>query len=418
MTLKKLLLPLLCLLLLAGCGEKNNNTLELTTPDGSVTGSYAGEELDGLPQGQGVFTSENGWVYEGSFAAGVFEQGSVTAYPAPAFNGSYTGAVEDLVPQGEGRLVWEGGSFSGTFDRGAPVSGSAENFPCRVSFGDTDVEGLYTGTLSAGLPEGEGSFTADAGRELYYEGGFAAGCAAGEGSLSDDGYMLAGQRGRYEGSVLDGLPSGEGVFHGRSAENIDFTYQGQWKDGLYDGMGELLYDSELYYERVGHFTQGEFTPDAAERMAALGSREPCFEISDATWKYISGFPELLDAGRTVPDYMQADYRFLWDMNLNYLKYTEDPAQYPESWLLFFNYIILRSYEVDVFGEDNRCTVILASNTLYKEPVVFYLFGNAGNLTSMTYLSGYGIPMGMTHYTNANGEKQEAVAVLLGSAGGY
>ena len=37
---------------------------------------------------------------------------------------------------------------------------------------------------------------------------------------------------------------------------------------------------------------------------------------------------------------------------------------------------------------------------------------------MTYLSGYGIPMGMTQYTNANGEKVEAVAVLLGSAGGY
>ena len=72
----------------------------------------------------------------------------------------------------------------------------------------------------------------------------------------------------------------------------------------------------------------------------------------------------------------------------------------------------------MFGEDNRCTVILACNTVYKEPAVLLLFGDCGNLTSLRYVTAYGIPLGMTHYTSATGEEIEAVVALLGSAGGY
>lgn len=417
MNMKKLIFPLLCLLLLGGCSQRNN-TLTLTTPDGSITGSYMGEEADGLPEGQGIFTSENGWVYEGSFTAGSFGSGHVSDYPVPSYNAVYTGAVEALVPQGEGELLWEGGRFSGTFDAGQPHTGEAESFPCSVTFAEVSVSGLYSGTLAAALPEGEGTFTAEGGRKLSYEGGFAAALPAGEGTLSDDGYMLNGQRGRYEGSVLDGLPHGEGSFTGRSPENIDFSYTGDWKNGLFDGEGELLYDSELYYERVGHFSKGEFTPEPRELMEALASREPIFEISDTTWAYINEYPELLDAGREVPHYMEADYRFLRESGSSYFRYVESPTDFQESWLLFYNYIPLRSYEVDAFGKENRCTVILASNTVHKEPAVFYLFGDSSELTTKHYITAYGIPMGMTHYTNANGEEVEAVAVLLGSAGGY
>lgn len=416
--MRKLIPLLLVLLLLAGCSQQADSALELSTPDGSVMGSYTGEEAEGLPEGQGVFTSENGWVYEGSFSAGSFGTGRVSNYPAPQYNGSYTGTVEALVPQGEGQLSWEGGSFSGTFDKGTPLAGQAENFPCSVSFGENAVSGLYTGALSAGLPEGEGRFTAEGGRTLSYEGAFAAGLPTGKGTLSDDGFMLSGQRGRYEGSVLDGLPHGEGSFHGRTEENIDFSYIGEWKNGLFDGEGELLYNSELYYKRIGHFSEGEFAPEDRELLTALGSREPLFELSDSTWNYICEYPELLDTSREIPHYMESDYRFLWEQTLNYSRYIEKPAEYQEDWLLFYNYVILRSYEIDHFGKDNRCTVILAANTLFREPAVFYIFGDCGDLTSMNYVTAYGIPMGMTHYTNANGEAVEAVAVLLGSAGGY
>lgn len=415
--MKKLILPLLCLLLLSGCGE-SDASLELSTPTGTVRGTYAGGEEDGLPQGEGVFTSENGWVFEGSFAAGAFGAGSVSNYPAPNFNGSYTGAVDALVPQGKGRLVSETGRFDGSFEAGLPHTGSAENYPCIVSFSDERIEGLYTGALEAGLPQGEGSFTATIpGRSLSYEGSFAAGSAAGEGVLSDDGFMLDGQRGLYEGSVLDGKPHGKGSLTARTVENIDFTYTGEWADGLYDGEGELIYDSALYYERRGRFTEGEFTPDPFELLAALGSREPFFHLNATQEAFIAEYPELMDAAREVPHYMTADYRFLWDQTLTYAKYMEDPSLYEEEWLLFYNYVILQSREVEL-ADGSPCTIILACNTLYKEPAVFYLFGESGNLTSLRYMTAYGIALGTTHYTSATGEQLEAVAALLGSAGGY
>lgn len=411
--MKKCILFLLCLLL-CGCGQKDAETVEI---DG-VTGIYEGSEAEGLPEGEGTFTAGDGWTYEGSFSAGSFAAGRVSSYPMPDWEGSYTGEVTALVPEGQGELRWEGGSFTGSFEAGLPHTGEAENLPCSVYFGEACTEGLYTGPVSAALPQGEGSFSAEGGRNISYTGGFEEGRAAGEGSLTDDGFLLEGQRGRYEGSVLDGIPQGEGSFSGRSTENIDFCYTGQWEAGLFHGEGELIYDSELYYERRGRFSQGAFDPEPFELLAALGSREPYFSLNDAQKAYISEYPELLDTGRSVPHYMEADYRFLRENNFNYANYVEDPSLHDECWMLFYNYIILQSRTVDIFGPDNSCTVILACNTVYKEPAVFYLFGDCGNLAELRYVTAYGIPMGMTHYTSATGEKIEAVAALLGSAGGY
>ncbi|MBQ2896228.1 MAG: hypothetical protein IJE26_05920 [Oscillospiraceae bacterium] len=410
--MKKMCILFLLCLLMAGCGQAAEDTLEIA----GMVGRYEGELEDGLPVGEGVFTGGDGWVYEGSFINGGFGTGHVTALPCE--DGAYTGAVESLIPQGQGTLTLETGRFTGSFVEGRPHTGEAVDLPCRVFIGGTETDGFYTGPMAAALPEGEGSFRSRGGRSLSYEGGFAGGHAQGEGTLSDDGYLVSGQRGLYEGRVLNGLPEGEGSFRGRSADNVDFSYTGSWKDGLYDGEGELIYDSALYYDRVGHFSAGEFDPAPMELLAAIGSREPLFTLSAEQEAYLAEYPELMDAGREVPHYMQSDYRFLWDQTLNYARYMEAPAQYEESWLMFYNYVLLQSREIDSFGEGNRCTVFLACNTLYKEPAVLILFGDAGDLSAMRYVTGYGIPLGTTHYTSATGEPIEAVVALLGSAGGY
>ncbi len=423
-------LPLLLCLGLCGCGGAADDTLTLETAAGSVTGTYSGARTEGAPSGEGVFTAAAGWTYSGGFADGTFAAGSAEGMPAvvsaggSSFAGSYTGAVSALLPDGEGVLTGaDGASFSGTFAQGAAADGTAENMPCVAVINGEKLTGAYSGPVAGGLPEGTGTFAVSGnGRSLTYEGGWTAGAPAGAGKLTDDGFTVytAGEtdRGSFEGDTADGVPDGSGSFAARNSEDVDYRYDGDWRGGVWEGSGELIYDSELYYQRRGTFTGGAFTPDTAELLAAYGSVEPKFTLTDKQLAYIAQYPELCDATRDIPDYRSSDYRFLYDLALTFEAYQKEPEKYPESWMMFYNYTILRLWEDDSLGENYKVTRILATNTVYEKAIECYLFGTSATLSKLTYLTLYGIPLGMSSYTSSDGEAVPAIVVLVGSLGGY
>ena len=67
--------------ILAGCGEEEI-TLHLSV--GDRTGEYSGDMKDGIPDGEGIFTSKNKegeeWTYEGEFKNGHFEGKGTTTW--------------------------------------------------------------------------------------------------------------------------------------------------------------------------------------------------------------------------------------------------------------------------------------------------------------------------------------------------
>ena len=77
--MKKLLMILFCILLVAGCAAKKVENMEVVMRlrDVDRTGSYTGEVKDGIPHGNGVFTTVNSageqWVYTGEFKNGMFD---------------------------------------------------------------------------------------------------------------------------------------------------------------------------------------------------------------------------------------------------------------------------------------------------------------------------------------------------------
>ena len=73
---------LLMCFILTGCSSGDEITLELSY--GERTGTYTGDMVDGLPDGQGKFTTVNEdgeeWTYEGSFKKGHFEGEGTTTW--------------------------------------------------------------------------------------------------------------------------------------------------------------------------------------------------------------------------------------------------------------------------------------------------------------------------------------------------
>ncbi len=446
--MKKSVLSVLCLCLcLTACASAGKSpapadetapeqTVAPVAADGTLSANglrYEGQctapKSNGCAEGEGSFTSVDGWSYTGSFSAGVFCDGTVTDMPytlsfsGASIPGTYNGAVRELLPEGEGSFTaGDGSSFSGSFTGGKALKGQAASLPADLYFSGGTVTGVYSGGVADGKLSGSGSFAAHGGRELAYEGGFADGEPAGAGTLRDTLFLCRNgensDRGVYEGSTVNGLAEGQGSFTGRNSENIDYSYTGSWAEGLFDGEGSLIYQSELYYDRVGHFTAGRFTPTGLELLECLGTAGPRFTLSEETRAYIEKFPELLTRETLLKKTDDCDYKGEYSNYLTFPNYMSAPENFTHNFMYVFNDKILYRNTITAFGDDYTVGVYYGANALYQDPVVCYFLASSSSFESANVFNLYGIPLGKVSYTNADGDEVSAIALLVGAITTY
>ena len=154
----------------------------------------------------------------------------VTEAPIATINywdGIYTGTVNMGIPDGEGTLIWDGGSFEGEFRNG--------------------------------YPEGEGTFYYDSNSDIAPVSGQ---WSYGEAMLEYESGMWEGDRyAQYTGMLLQSVPCGYG--------NIDLyegnSYSGTFANGRPEGQG-------TYYYTDGTKTSGIFTWGKDIKMSLHSSR--------------------------------------------------------------------------------------------------------------------------------------------------
>ena len=87
-------------------------------------------------------------------------------------------------------------------------------------------------------------------------------------------------------------------------------------------------------------------------------------------------------------------------------------------MCFYNERILYRWREDSFGEDYRVTCLLATTTIYTEPVLAIVFGNVDNLDTAGSYNAYGVPLGMSTYTNVDGDEVPVMVMLAGAMTTY
>ena len=392
-------------------------------------GECSAKKSNGAYDGSGSFRANEGWSFTGNFSEGRIDTGSVENLPYTLsfcgvnIRGSYSGEVRELVPSGKGSFTArDGGSYSGSFSDGRAADGQAEGLSASLFIGNNAAKGSYTGSVAGGAMDGQGVFACDKGRVLRYEGGFAKGEPSGNGTLSDSGFICLNgsdkDRGSFEGTTLNGLPEGQGSFTGRNSENIDYSYTGSWAHGLFDGEGRLIYASELYYDRVGHFTAGKFTPTGMELLECLGTVGPGFTLSEKTRDYIEKHPEYLLRETLLKKTDEFDYKGEYNAYLTFANYMNDPAKFEGAFMYVFNDKILYRQTITAFGDDCPVGVYVGANALYADPVICYFLGSCGTFDSAKVFNCYAIPLGKTSYTNADGDEVPAMALLVAAITTY
>ena len=220
---------------------------------------YEGDWNDGLKQGEGTYTWENGDRYQGHFAAdrpdgkGKYQFGNGDAYE---------GEVQAGVINGRGAYVSKNGDvFEGSFQQGKPHGVGVYRF----ASGDR-----YEGEMQAGNMQGKGRYVAKNGDRV--EGPFAGGRPHGKGTY----YFSNGDR--YEGDIQAGALTGQGAYFYASG----MKYEGELRQGQPQGKGTFWFSDGTRFE--GEFDNG-LARARGEIVKQDGSRVPA-EIVDGNAKLL------------------------------------------------------------------------------------------------------------------------------------
>ena len=201
---------------------------------------YEGDFSEGLKQGEGTYTWENGDRYTGHFSAdrpdghGRYQFGN---------GDTYEGDVQMGVIVGRGTYTTKGGDvFEGSFANGKPNGvgvyrfASGDRYEGEMVQGKMQGKGLYytksgdrvQAPFADGKPQGKGIYYFANGDR--YEGDMEAGALTGQGAY----FYAAGMK--YEGEIRAGQPQGKGVFW--FADGTRF--EGVFENGLQHATGEVV----------------------------------------------------------------------------------------------------------------------------------------------------------------------------------
>lgn len=99
--------------------------------------------------------------------------------------------------------------------------------------------------------------------------------------------------GTFSGTLVDGIPSGEGSFTTKNPAGTTWTYTGNFSDGTFNGQGTAAWPD---YEESGTFTDGLFTPTKREFFAhASYGRFGKYTLTEDATAYLDAHPDFFPA---------------------------------------------------------------------------------------------------------------------------
>ena len=387
-----------CLLLLLGCAPKQvqAKSVKVLINGVSTECQYSGE-YQYKPVGAGTYTittDDDEWTFTGkqnkdkSLTDGNVEEMPYTfKSDGNKYDTYYTGEVKNLEPVGAITIT---------------------DYPFTLQYEGEDLEGSYDGEILNAIPDGQGSFSyEDKGDYFEYDGAWKAGSMVGEGTIESNFFIAhlpdADQKGEFKGSVIAGVPNGKGDFSAKNSENVDFQYSGEWKDGLYDGQGKLVYDSDEYFVRQGEFKKSEFTPSLVDFYISMGSRrDGNFSISDKEVDYIKSHESMFNGSQPIVDDALVDKTFKYEL------FSKDEAKYEGHIVSVSGLRVIQVYEQERFGYPR--VVIIAEDSKYRNYYI-NLIGTAPDVVEGSRIQVTTLPVDFFTYQSAGGSKIWAIACV-------
>lgn len=306
-------------------------------------------------------------------------------------DGLYSGTVENKVPNGMGKFKSDGNNlevtYSGNWKNGNLADqGVLDVNQFELEYFGKKYTGCYSGDAMNGVPEGEGCFKGTSGEsELEYTGNWKDGKFFGNGSVISNRYVVTfldglERIGNYSGDTKDGIACGNGMFTAVNSDNISYTYSGEWKNGLYNGIGKCVWDDESTYIQTGHFLDGEFAPTPVEYFTACGTlSSQTYQITQNAQKFLEDNPECFTQNKIDSNLLSTSFK--------YSSYTKNPETCKDYLVSIPNLKVIQIFEEEYWGsahtfcilEDNARNVYSCNMYGYADGIYE---GSRVNLTAL------------------------------------
>ena len=219
------------------------------TYDSGVT--FTGQFVEGKPNGHGVLKSAEGKVlFDGEYLDGVRMEGKVKYGTKEIYNdafgsGTYEGDLENDEPHGQGTITYNSGEkFTGSFNNGKPHGHGT----LKSGTGEVLFDGEYIGGIR------------DKGKAKLSDGTIFSGSFNSSGGIYDGTLTSSIGEVLFKGTFSNGKrDTGYGKESGIDGEDVKWYYEGNYKNGKWNGKGTLTRDDNepgYMHKYVGNWTNG------------------------------------------------------------------------------------------------------------------------------------------------------------------
>nr|WP_297280251.1 hypothetical protein [uncultured Butyricicoccus sp.] len=211
--------------------------------------------------------------------------------------------------------------------------------------------------------------------------------------------------GTFSGTLVNGVPSGEGTFTATNPDGDEWTYTGNFENGTFNGQG---YCKWIDYEQTGTFTNGIFTPTKSEFFAhtAYFYFAP-YTLTSTAKAYLEENPDYFPA--STEDAITA-IKNVADLTITYPMLTKSIENYGATPFYTGPLNVLQIFEHGFVGHTTTAA-LLGDDQLHYYQLVYD--GSLPDVLDGDTISVYGLPIASSSFENVSGGMTNVI-VIAGS----
>ena len=213
------------------------------------------------------------------------------------------------------------------------------------------------------------------------------------------------REGIYTGELSNGIPNGEGTFSSVNDSGVSWTYTGSFKNGKFDGQGETIWEESQEFQS-GTYTDGLFTPTTCELFVSIASMFSIpYTISDKNQVFMENNTDIFPVNTETAQNKLSD---LIQVDLTYPMMTKT-LEGLEGQLYQCNIALAgQVFQSSMYG--HTVTSIIAMDEDNNHYVILY-DGALPDVYDNTYISFTALPVTSSGYSNVSGGTTNAIVMI-------
>lgn len=273
------------------------------------------------------------------------------------------------------------------------------------------IKGKYTGQILDEKPDGKGKFIANKGKNVfYYNGNWKNGVLNKKGKLtindikikliSDSDNEEIIKTGKYIGETINGSPSGQGTFNTQNDNGSKWSYNGEFKNGCFNGHGISKWDSGQIQE--GTYNNGQFTPTPCEFFIEKGTNTTdTYTASKKAIEFMNNHADYF----TNQTYDASDI----DSAFNFLQYKKTSSDYGDKLISTQGLEVIQIEQYNQYQYPAVTFAILENTNDTSETYQVYMLGTTDALEG-DIVNLVGLPLAYFTYKNVSDDDIWAMAI--------